>query len=316
MPQIPFWPQLPKRSLKEGMVAQFSENMPCIKVSQEGIFFDSFNKDKKLEEFYDKVISADLDYFKITSDFAPGLYKFYDELSSGDAISCAQVLKLQVTGPFTFSAAVNDESGAPILHNKVFLQAALKLLGMKALWQADKFKGLGKPLALFIDEPYLGSFGSAYTPLNRQEVVLGLTEFSEFLKPAYDLLGVHCCGNTDWSIFTEVENIDIISFDAFDYLEKFILYAKEVKGFLERKGLICWGIVPTRDFTDKEDLRFLISKLRFGIESLVKKGVSEELIRERLIISPACGLGALTVEEAENRLQLLAEASEFIRKNL
>ena len=55
-PQIPFWPQLPKRDAREGMTAQFSEHVPC--------------KDKELELFYDRIISEDLDYFKISPDFA------------------------------------------------------------------------------------------------------------------------------------------------------------------------------------------------------------------------------------------------------
>ena len=40
LPSIPFWPQLPKRDIREGMVAQFSENLPCLKVARDGLFFD------------------------------------------------------------------------------------------------------------------------------------------------------------------------------------------------------------------------------------------------------------------------------------
>ena len=32
IPNIPFWPQLPKRDIREGMVAQFSENLPFLKI--------------------------------------------------------------------------------------------------------------------------------------------------------------------------------------------------------------------------------------------------------------------------------------------
>lgn len=315
IPGIPFWPQLPKRNLREGMIAQFSENIPCLRVDSQRVYFDFSREDEELEKFYERAISQDLDYFKISLDYAPGIYKFYEMLTNGAWLSNAQLLKLQVTGPFTFAAAVNDESQTAILHNKVLLQAVIKALNMKALWQANMFKGLGKPIAMFIDEPYLGCFGSAFTPLNREEVVLGLKEFSEGLKPACDLLGIHCCGNTDWSIFTEVNDVDIISFDAFDYLEKFVLYAQDIKKFLERKGIICWGIVPTQGFTGKEDLGFLIRKLRLGIETLVKKGINEDLIKERMIISPACGLGTFAIEKAEKVFCLLSETSEFIRKN-
>jgi len=315
IPGIPFWPQLPKRDLREGMISQFSEKIPCLKIGPSGLFFDASKQEEELERFYEKAIACDLDYFKISREYASGLYRFHEMLTGGTGIAGIELLKLQITGPFTFAGAVNDESGTAILHNKVLFQAVLKSLNMKALWQANMFKGFGKRIAMFIDEPYLGCFGSAYTPLNREEVVCGLTDFIEGLKPLCAMLGVHCCGNTDWSIFTEIKDIDIISFDAFDYMEKFVLYAEDIKVFLERGGIICWGIVPAQGFTGEEDLGLLIRKLRLGIEVLVKKGISEELLKEKLIISPACGLGTFAAQKAEKVFRLLSETSQFIRKN-
>jgi len=311
---IPFWPQLPKRSLREGMVAQFSENIPCLKINLSGVYFDPREKEEELERFYEKAIANDFDYFKISQDYALGLYKFYERLNRLN-LSAVEFLKLQVTGPFTFASAVNDNSGIALLHDKVFMQAVIKSLNMKALWQANMFKGFGKKIIMFIDEPYLGCFGSAYTPVDRRDVTEGLMEFTEGLKPSCDMLGVHCCGNTDWSILAESKNIDIISFDAFDYQEKFVLYAESIKGFLNRGGIICWGIVPTQEFTGEENVELLIRKIRQGIGSLVKKGVDEELLRTRLIVSPACGLGTFAQQKAEKIFRLLSETSDFIRKN-
>ena len=115
-PEIPFWPQLPKRSLKEGMVAQFSENIPCLKLGAEGVFFDSRRMDDELEEFYGRVVSVDLDYFKISPDYAPGVYKFYDMLASGFGISERRPTS---SLGLLLCARVNDEDKVPILHNKV-----------------------------------------------------------------------------------------------------------------------------------------------------------------------------------------------------
>lgn len=314
LPDIPFWPQLPKRDLREGMVAQFSENMPCLRLNPSGVFFDPQAKEEELERFYERVIAEDLDYFRISRDYALGLYKFRERLASLD-LAAVKFLKFQVTGPFTFAAAVNNEAGIPLLHDKVLMQAVVKLLRMKALWQADMFKGFAKETILFIDEPYLGCFGSAYTPINKKDAIDGLTEFTDGLKPSCSMLGVHCCGNTDWSIFTEAGNIDIISFDAFDFQDKFALYAQDIQGFLKKGGVICWGIVPTREFTAKEDVGLLIRKIRQGLGLLVKKGVDEGLLKERLIISPACGLGTFTPQKAEEIFRLLSETSDFIRKN-
>ncbi|MDO8662195.1 MAG: hypothetical protein Q7K98_03105 [Candidatus Omnitrophota bacterium] len=311
VPAAPFWPQLPKRDLREGMVAQFSENLPCLRFKDGSVIFDPKNKEKELEEFYEKVISDDLDYFKISESFALGLHKFYQRLASSD-LERIDFIKIQITGPFTFLASVKDENGVILLHNPVFKQAVIKALSLKLRWQISLFKQFGKPIIAFIDEPYLGAFGSAYTPINREDVVRALTEFGEGLKSKDVFLGLHCCGNTDWSIFTDTLCIELINFDAFSFQEKFILYAENLKGFLKRGGVICWGVVPTQEFSGKEDAQALAGRLKQGIESLAKKGIERELLLASLMISPACGLGTFTPQKAEQILKLLSQVSSLV----
>jgi len=311
-PQVPFWPQLPKRDIREGMVAQFSQNLPCLKMGQSGLVFDPRDKDKELELFYERLLANDLDYFKIGEDFALGLYRFYQRLETIDPKSFG-FIKCQVTGPFTFAVAINDEQAQPLLFNPVFRQAIIKGLTMKAAWQAKLFKKFAKEIILFVDEPYLASFGSAYTSLNRQEVVEALTELTCGIKSPGVLVGVHCCGNTDWSIFTDVGNIDVISFDAFAFLEKFALYADNLKGFLDKGGIIAWGIVPTQLFTGEETADLLIRKLKDGIGALTNKGIEADLLWRNLIITPSCGLGTFSPEKSEKIFKLLSEVSVFLR---
>ncbi|MFA5410386.1 MAG: hypothetical protein WC321_00800 [Candidatus Omnitrophota bacterium] len=312
-PEIPFWPQLPKRNIREGMVAQFSEGLPCLKVNEKGLVFDPRDKEKELEGFYAKLIEQDIEYFKISPDFAAGLHKFLQKLK-GSGLAGAEFIKCQVTGPFTFAAAVNDEQNIALLHDQTLMQAIIKGLTMKALWQIRLFREFGKKIIIFIDEPYLGCFGSAYTPVNREEVVKVLSEFTEGIKQEDILIGVHCCGNTDWSIFTEVASIDVINFDAFGFLDKFVLYADKLKGFLERGGIICWGIVPTQEFTAQETPALLFDKIKSAIGALEKKGLDKSLLSERLLLSPSCGLGTLDTQKSARIFQLLAQVSALVRK--
>src|SRR4030042_905944 len=158
LPQIPFWPQLPKRDIREGMVAQFSEHLPCLKVAREGLFFSTLeDKEKELEVFYERIIAGDTEYFKISPDFALGLHKFYQRLENSD-LKNIEFIKCQITGPFTFAASVKGEKGSALLHDEVFMQAILKGLAMKALWQIKNFQKFDKKIILFMDEPYLGYF--------------------------------------------------------------------------------------------------------------------------------------------------------------
>ena len=314
VPSAPFWPQLPKCDMREGMIAQFAENLPGVKVSAQGVKFFAQDKEKELELFYEKFIAQDLPYFKISPDFARGLHLFYQRILEMD-LSSIEFIKCQVTGPFTFCAGINDSDGNSILHDKVLMQAMAKGLTMKALWQIDLFKKFGKKIIMFFDEPYLTCVGSAYTSLGRSEVIDLFSELNATLKAAGCLTGIHCCGNTDWSMLTD-SGIDIINFDAFDFQERFLLYADNLNRFLKKGGVICWGIVPTQGYNASQTPVELTEKIKSGLDLLVKKGIDRELLLERLMISPACGLGALDAQDAEGILTLLNQTSAFIRKNL
>ena len=315
LPAIPFWPQLPRRDLREGMLVQFSENIPCLRLTRDGLRFDPAEKEKELEIFYERIIANDADYFKISEGFASGLHKFYRRLEKID-LKDVSFIKCQVTGPFTFAAGIKDDKAIALLHDPVFMQVIIKGLAMKALWQIKFFRKFAKKIIVFLDEPYLGCFGSAYTPINREEVVKGLSELTEAVKSEDVLSGLHCCGNTDWSIFTDIANIDIISFDAFGFSDKFVLYADSLKGFLKKGGIICWGIVPTQDFSLRQTPDSLVGSITRGIDALVKRGLDKDLLFNNLLVSPSCGLGTLEIKKSEEILKLLSEASFLLRKNL
>jgi len=324
LPQIPFWPQLPKRDIREGMTLQFSEKLPCLGLSGNDLVFHPEDKDRELEVFYGKIINQDIDYFEISKSYALGLHEFSRRLKKDPgALKRIEFIKCHITGPFTFAASLKDEKGVALLHDPVFMQAIIKGLAMKALWQIKFLKEFNKKIIMFIDEPYLAAFGSAFTPVNREEVLSGLGEVSEKIKTegqklsSLDVLtGVHCCGNTDWSMLTDIKTMDIINFDAFGYLDKFIIYAPSLKDFLKRGGIICWGIVPTHELSGQESPDLLADKIQEGISALVKKGIDRDLLAQNLLLSPACGLGALVPDESEKILKLLSETSALLRKNL
>jgi len=310
----PFWPQLPKIDAREGMIAQFSQNLPGLKIDDSGLHFAAQDQEKELELFYEKIISRDLAYFKISPDFARGLHAFYQRLSEID-LTGIEFIKCQVTGPFTFCSGITGSDGKAILHDEVLMQAMVKGLSMKALWQLDLFQRFGKRMIMFFDEPFLSAVGSAYTSVNRSDVINVFRELADSLKGRDCLIGIHCCGNTDWSMLTDTENIDIINFDAFEFQERFVLYADNLHSFLKRGGIICWGIVPTRGYSSQGP-EMLAQKIKSGLDILVKKGIDRQLLLERLMISPACGLGTLDTGKAEGILSLLEQTSLFIRENL
>jgi hypothetical protein len=81
-------------------------------------------------------------------------------------------------------------------------------------------------------------------------------------------------------------NLDILNFDAYGYLETLSLYPKDLKAFLERGGILAWGIVPTNEDVIKEDAQSLVRRFKEGVETLSKKGIDQTLL-ERAILTPS-----------------------------
>ena len=314
-PNMPFWPQLPRLSKKEDMLAQFSEGIPCIKEVEGRLSFDeeAFDQSKPLEDFLEELVIHNVDHFKINPSHASGLPEFKQRLKSLD-LSAVTSLKCHVTGPFTFAAGINDKKGRSILYNEVMRDAVTKALAMKARWQIKAFAEFAKPVIVFFDEPFLACFGSAFTPVNQEDVSKVLGEVCGEVKKEGASTAVHCCGNTDWSMLLELGSLDMINFDAFGFFDKFSLYAGQIGRFIERGGAICWGIVPTLDFSDKIKARDLAGRLKGYIDILVKKGVDKKQLTRQSLISPSCGLGSIEEEKAEKILALLSGVSGILRK--
>jgi methionine synthase II (cobalamin-independent) len=314
-PEIPFWPQLPKRSFLEGMLVQYSEGFPSLRWNEkeQRVWVNtSGGFDKEIEKFYQHLEGDELEPFEITNDFAKGL-RILKDLTSKDRRKEIKYIKGQISGPITFGLALTDPEGKSIFYDPTLRDILIKHLSMKARWMEKRFNDLfaGIPTMIFFDEPSLSSFGSAFSGLNREDVVHSLNECFEAVK---GFRGVHCCGNTDWSVLLST-NLNILSFDAYGYLETLALYPKELKAFLERGGILAWGIVPTSEAILKEDAESLVKRFREGIETLRKKGI-DPILLQRAIITPSCGTASLAVSLAERVCELTAEVSKRLRDSL
>ncbi len=316
--EIPPWPQLPNRSFLENMYVQYTEGMPCVVIDKENrkIYFDlSKQFDQQVEDFYQRYLSDDLESFSISRRFASGFYSMLEALkeSSWEGI---KFIKGQITGPVSFGLTVTDEDKKPLLYNELMIDVIVKSLSMKLRWQEKELnKNFPKTKAIiFFDEPYLMSYGSAFVSLDREAIIGYLRELKNSIK---GLSGVHCCGNTDWSLFTEA-GVDIISFDAYDYTEKIALYPSQLKSFIKKGGILAWGIVPssfpTPNQIAKEDLRSLVKKFEEKVGLFVSKGFDKDELFQNALVTPNCGTGSMPQDLAEKTLKLTREVSDEMRR--
>ena len=315
VPNIPIWPQLPNTDFHEEMEIQYSEGFP-------GVVFDTekkrmyFKTDVDLtsgfEKFYENYMTENLDYFKITPEYSRGIYEMEKKLI-GKKPPDIKFFKSHVTGPITVGLGRVDENKRAIYYNEMFRDIIVKGTEMKARWMLDKFKFLGCKQICFIDEPILSGFGSStYVSLHRQDVVQYLNEVVQAIHKADAYAGAHCCGNTEWTILVDA-GVDIINFDAYEYADTIAYYAGQIQKFLEKGGVLAWGIVPTSQKIKTETPKSLVNKLKAGVANLAKKGVEETLIWDRCLVTPSCGTGSLTVDLADNIFGQLFEVSKLLR---
>jgi methionine synthase II (cobalamin-independent) len=311
LPSIPFWPQLVKRSHLEDMIIQYSEGLPLLEIIEEKRALVISNQDSpesELVTFYDHFLARDIDHFAMSREHAPGLYAMAELI--GRKNDAHEYIKGHSTGPVTFAAAITDLNGNSVLHNRELLDAMVSGLSIKALWQIRELERTGRKTIIFLDEPYLSGFGSAFSPVERDEVIRVLRAVIDYLRAETNtLIGIHCCGNTDWSMIVDA-GPDIINFDAYEYLDYFLLYPDHLTAFIEGGGIVAWGIVPTSNAVGDETVEGLFSKLQGGLERMREWGIDRDLLASRSILTPACGMGSMTPEAAENALSLLLRLSQ------
>ena len=312
--EVASWPQLPSLGFRENMYAQYSEGMPGVRVDAAAgrMWFQvDSSLDAELEEFYQAVIEEDLDRFAISRDFAAGLGLLLDGTFAKETAGRPYV-KGHMTGPISFGLTVTDQNKRASLYNETLEQAIVKSLTLKGKWQSRALRRAvpGAEVVMFYDEPYLHSVGSALISVSREQVVGEIKECLEGCGA--DITGVHCCGNTDWSMVFAT-GVDVVHFDAYEYMEPFIAYDAEIAEHLARGGSIAWGIIPKDETVFKVSAQDLLGRLEDAFDLLEARGLDRGTLAARALVSPSCGLGSATIEVADRSLELTAELSAAMK---
>jgi methionine synthase II (cobalamin-independent) len=309
LPEIPVWPQLPRRSPLESMYVQYQEGFPGAVVGDGKIVVDGqkFLEDGRLEALYAAVEAGESR--TPSGERAAGMVTMAERLRAWPQKPLA--VKGQVTGPISQGLQMTDLDLRPTLYDETIADALVKQTGLMARGQEQLLAPLAPTTIVCIDEPYLSVFGSALFSLSREQVVGYLDEVFGYMQ---GLKAVHCCANTDWSIVLST-SVDVLSLDAYGYAETLALYGDAVKAFLARGGVIAWGIVPAEERgIAVETVESLTARLEAAMQMLVDKGISKDKILPQSLITPACGLGSVSPEMAERALALTAGVSAAVRK--
>ena len=322
--EIPHWPQLSRLASTEGLADQYLSplNKAGLLAKRPGKspYIDTENEDwnNRLAAFYSgylEMLESDnqsvYDRFAFPIEYAAGFYAFIRHIET-HGTGNAQCLKGQITGPVTIGLQLVDQDGRSAYYDDQLRDLIVKNLVMQASWQVKALGRFGLPVIIFIDEPALHVYGqSSYITLTKEDVIEDINAVVQAIKDANAVAGIHSCAYTDWSILLE-SKADIVSFDAFSYFKSLKLFSSEVKSFLLRGGTFAWGLVPTSEEVLRLKAGDLVDLFKQQMDALVDKGISYDLLRNQILITPSCGAGNLSIVASEKVYGLTAEVSNLL----
>jgi len=275
-PELPCIPTLPKRSPAEGMIAQAVVGISGISLGQYGsLLVDADRIDPAA------AVITDFDHGAYA-----GLRAFLDVAQGYEG-----PVKWQFTGPVTLGLALL-RSGVPA---KVAFEVAKKTVrshvaAIHELVQAELPKSLQ---LVFIDEPDLSLLMDESFPI-APEPAVDLMSGALAIIESGATMGVHSCSTVDPGVLTATGPA-ILSIPVSSRLAD---HAGAIAGFLERGGVIAWGVVPTSGPVMASAERSW-KKLDSLWCDLVQNGCDALKLRQQSLVTPACGLANHTETTAE-----------------
>ncbi|MCF8039266.1 MAG: hypothetical protein K9K79_08105 [Desulfohalobiaceae bacterium] len=304
---IPFWPQLPRLSYFEDMYVQAAEHFPGIVLDIKGRKL-SFSTQKFMSEL--ETVMAGFDDPTLF-DVSPGYSAVYQRFLE-TPLADRPAIRGQLEGPVSFGFNVSDENDRPILFNDTVRPFLLEFMARRVNVQLKRLKQKNENAFMFVDEPglqFLFSAMSGYGDIQAKK------DMEAFFSMIDSPRGVHLCGNPDWDFLLNLD-IDILSMDIYTNQDVFAAYAQTIKRFLEKGGVLVWGIVPTNiEPFAKESLESLRDQLENVWTKLYAKGIDRDLLFSRSLLSPAtcCLVNPDLEKTVEKGFLAVKRLSEMLR---
>ena len=306
-PSFPYVPTLPDRGQLESIVFNDSEQMPGKVIRDDRLLYDSTSDNSAaMEQVYLDYVEGNYARYALHAEYASAFIEMMTRKISG-----ATVLKCQVTGPVTFGMQVVDAGKRPIYYDAQIADVLSKMIALRARWCETEMRertGVKETLVI-LNEPYLASLGSSVVPVDRETVQSGWQDIASLVEGG---LGVHCCSNTDWGFVIGLDP-SVISIDAYATAKEFLLYADAVAGYMERGGVVAWGIVPAEYKLFVQETVDSLYEQYMAIRAQVTGRVGEELFDAQSLITPSCGIRFADRAGAVAIMRAAAEISRRIR---
>ncbi len=219
----------------------------------------------------------------------------------------------QLEGPISFGFNVKDQDNRPILFNDTVRPFMMEFMAKRVNSQLGVLKKINSNAFMYVDEPGLQFLFNALAGYSDQAARKDMEMFFSMIERPR---GVHLCGNPDWDFLLGLD-MDILSLDVYTNGEIFSSYASSISKFLDRGGIISWGVVPTNfEPFENENIETLETILEGVWKTLYQKGIDREFLISRSLLSPAtCCLVNPDIEKTvEKAFGVVNELSERLRE--
>ena len=304
---IPFWPQLPKVSYFEDMYVQALENFPGARIDsvQQRINFNLPLFYEELPSYFEK--ADDPQTFRLTKEFSLVYHRFLErDLSRYSAV------RGQMISPISLGLKILDENLKPIVYHDEVREVLFDFIQKKVNQQYKELRQKNPLAFVWVDDPGLALIFNAFSGYTEFQA---RTDLDRFLGGLEGPKGVHLCAQPDWDFLLK-SKIEILSFDSFNCGAVFVNYPS-LKVFVERGGIISWGIVPTyTELLEQETIDSLMEQLETFWEDLSQKGVDQKKLLQQSLLAPAtCNLLNPDKEKTvERAFEVLRKLSKKIRE--
>lgn len=301
---VPYLPQLPRRDPGEYMVPQALEGLPGLSHDREGVCTVSLSDWRvgasALQRLIGRSLAGEAALLEPTPEAYGAWPAFLWELSARKT----PIAKVHLAGPLTVTHAARLSDGRALASDAALASQVFQLVVARALAMVKAVAARGAQALFFFDEPGLCglSLGTASHLMALQELKVAALA----LRKAGAIVGLHCCGNTDWERLLPL-GFEVLSIDARLSLAPLLERERELAVFLRGGGRLALGVVPT----DLESELPSATALCHEIFSTLSRAGAEEVL-ERALLTPACGLALRGVPEAEVIFERLAHVRALL----
>ena len=219
--------------------------------------------------------------------------------------------KVQIAGPCTVRWVAKTTDGRPTSDVPALDQQIFRLLLAKSLALVKAVRRAGATPLIYLDESGL----YALYRKNAQHLMAlqELKVMAMALRREGALVGLHCCGNTDWPAVLDL-GMDVLSIDVRLSLDAVLEDTAAIKRFFGSGATLSLGIVPTN--LTATDAAYSIPELVDSVEASLRATFGRSAFASVLshtLLTPACGLAMRSVIDAERIFDELRQAQRAAR---